>query len=245
MSRWKAAGIHLLISILLIGAVAALIVYFWYPPALFKMANADRLLLIMGGIDLVIGPLLTLIIYKASKPSLRFDLSVIALLQIGFLGYGIYTIYQSRPVFLVAVPDRFELVFANEISSEQLAEAKIERFRHLSIGKPQLAGALMPFDATERDDILFSAVSGGGDRQTMPKYFVEYADAVDTLMQHAKPLKIDSDPTSTQKLYDAAQRYNRNPSELRYLILGSSREYAVMLVEAKTGAIIGPVDADP
>jgi len=42
MSRWKAAFIHLLISVLIVGSVAAYIMYFWYPPALMHMAKADR-----------------------------------------------------------------------------------------------------------------------------------------------------------------------------------------------------------
>jgi hypothetical protein len=41
-----------------------------------------------GGRDLALGPLLTLIVFEPGKPSLKFDLSCIVLLQLGALLYG-------------------------------------------------------------------------------------------------------------------------------------------------------------
>lgn len=246
MSRWKAAFIHLLISLLVLGGVAACILYFWYPPALLHMAKADRLFLLIGCIDLVIGPLLTLIVYKTGKPSLKFDLSVIAALQAGFLVYGLHAAWISRPVFIVAVPDRFELVFANEISSKALQEARQEQFRALGYAKPKLVGALTPKDHKEVEDIIFSAAAGGGDIQTMPKYFVPYEVVVAGLMTHAKSIRASKDLNEKHldALEAAALSYGRKPSELKYLRLGSSRGFATMLVDHKTGEVVGPVNVE-
>lgn len=247
MSRWKASGLHLLISFVVIGLIASYIVYFWYPPALMHMAKADRLLMLIGGVDLIVGPLLTLIVYKANKPRLKLDLSIIALMQIVFLGYGLQTIWNSRPVFLVAVPDRFELVFANEITQKRLAEAKIERFRNLSVGKPTLVGAVMPENRKEQDAIFESALSGKGDLQTIPKYYVEYKQISDQLLKRGKPLSADKATSKalSDKLIHAAKAYDQDPDELVYFTLASSRHFAVLLVNKKTGVIIGPVNADP
>ena len=55
MTRWKASFIHLLISVAVVGSVAAYIIYFWYPLALIPMAKVDRLLGLVGGIDLIVG----------------------------------------------------------------------------------------------------------------------------------------------------------------------------------------------
>lgn len=247
MSRWKASSIHLLISALVVGSVAAYIMYFWYPPALMPMAKADRLLMLIGGIDLIVGPLLTLIVYKAGKPSLKFDLSVIALLQIGFLAYGLHTVWNSRPVFLVAVPDRFELVFANEITEERLAEAQLPQYRRLGFAKPVLVGAAMPSDPEVQVSIMFSAIRGEGDIQTMPKYYVDYSLVKKGLLARAKSL---SDRTQLSEhdigiLQDAAKSYGYLADEVRYVRLASSRNFAVMLLHADTGDIIGPVNLDP
>ncbi len=247
MSRWKASFIHLLISILVVGSVAAYIVYFWYPPALMHMAKADRLLMLIGGVDLVVGPLLTLIIYKAEKPKLKFDLAVIAIIQFSFLAYGLYTTWNSRPVFLVAVPDRFELVFANEINANELAKATDKRFNHLSFAKPELVGAAMPSDSKLQEEITMSALAGHGDIQTMPSYFVDYSQSSSNLLKHAKRLaESDELKASDAKLLQgAAKAYGYDVDRLRYLTLASSRGFAVILVEADSGKVVGPANLDP
>lgn len=251
MSRWKASFIHLLISLVIVGSVAACIIYFWYPPALMHMAKADRLLMLIGGVDLVVGPLLTLIIYKADKPKLKLDLAVIGIIQFVFLGYGLHTIWNSRPVFLVAVPDRFELVFANEITPKRLEAAKIERFRTLSFGKPKVAAAIMPKGFKEQEYIMNSAISGEGDIQTMPEYFVDYSQVSNALLKKAKPLREDKTLTAknADALNKAAQSYGYQADQLGYLHLASSRGFASILVNIKTAEIVGPanvdVDGDP
>ena len=247
MSRWKASGIHLLISLTIVGSVAAYIVSFWYPPALFQMARADMLLMLVGGIDLIIGPLLTLVIYRHNKPGLRFDLIVIAILQAAFLSYGLYTMYLSRPVFLVASAGRFDLVFANEISSAALAEATKTPYGTLGIGAPKLVGADLPQNQKAREAIMMSAFAGNGDLQDMPRYYTDYATIVPSLLASAKPLKPEKgiSQAAINTLIAAAKQHKRNPDDVRWLRLGSSRGFAVMLVEAGTGKIIGPVNADP
>ena len=77
MTRWRAGFIHLLISLLVVGSVAAYVIYFWYPIPLLPMAKADELLMMVGGIDLIVGPLLTLLVYKQGKKTLKMDLTVI------------------------------------------------------------------------------------------------------------------------------------------------------------------------
>jgi hypothetical protein len=59
---------------------------------LLGFAGAEGLLLLMAGIDIVVGPLLTLIVFKAGKKGLKFDLALIALAQAAFLAYGVWTI---------------------------------------------------------------------------------------------------------------------------------------------------------
>ena len=102
MSRWKAAAIHLSISALIGLATAALVFGVWFPPPYSHAAGADRLILLLLGVDIVVGPLLTLIVYRHGKWGMRFDLWVIALLQAGAFLYGMSVVLTSRPVFVVA-----------------------------------------------------------------------------------------------------------------------------------------------
>ena len=246
MTRWKASFIHLLISFFVVGTVAAYIIYFWYPLPLMHMAKADQLLMMVGGIDLIVGPLLTLLVYKHGKKTLRMDLTVIAVIQAVFLSMGLYTMFQSRPVFLVATSKRFDMVFANEIDPTRLSQAKIEKFKTLSFTKPLLVGAKFPTNIEEKTNIIMSALSGAGDIQTMPEYFVEYQELVPELLANSAPLQL-SQTVSEQALavlQEAAKHYGYQPDGVRYMHLGSVRGYAVMLIDAKTGRVVGPVNLD-
>ena len=100
--RYSAFLLHLLISGV-IGLIAVCIVFFvWYPDPLQDAVGVTEIFLILLSVDIVIGPLLTLLVYKPGKPSLKFDLSVIALLQLVALCYGMNTVFQGRPAFQCA-----------------------------------------------------------------------------------------------------------------------------------------------
>lgn len=246
MTRWKAAGIHLLVSVLVVALVGVAIMALWYPPALFKMAKAGKFMALIAGIDIVIGPLVTLIIYKHGKRLLKLDLAIIAALQVAFMAYGLNVMWQTRPVFLVAVPDRFELVFANEIEPADLAAGKRPEFRTLSATGPVLVGAQLPILSEERFELSMSGLAGR-DVQVIPKYYVPYDAAVASLLTKAQPLAVG--PETSQALSDAlieaARDAGKEPGQLLWLPLHGRRGTATMLVEAGSGRVVGPVAFDP
>ena len=49
------------------------------------------------GVAVVIGSLITLVIFDLKKKALKFDLSVIAALQLAALAYGCHVRFESRP----------------------------------------------------------------------------------------------------------------------------------------------------
>ena len=247
MTRWKASFIHLLISFLVVSSIAAYIITFWYPPALMRMAKADKLLMLVGGIDLIIGPMLTLLVFRQGKPTLRMDLTVIALLQAGFMAFGLYAAFVSRPVFMVASPRIFDLVFATDMDPELLAKGKEPQYRTLGVAKPLLVGAMIPTNAKESSDLMESISSGRGDLQYMPQFYVEYRQVALKLLANARPLKADNGVSAeaAAALQEAARGYGRQPEELRFMPLRSSRGFAAMLLDGKTGEVVGPADVDP
>ena len=109
MSRWQAAGIHIGITIVVAILVGTLLFGIWYPPPYFGAGGADHLMIVLVSVDLTIGPLLTLIVFKSGKWGMKFDLCAIALLQMAALGYGLSVMSKSRPIFLVGNIDRFVL----------------------------------------------------------------------------------------------------------------------------------------
>lgn len=188
LNRWQAFGGHLSFSLLLGLTVFALFRFVWYPDALFTLAGAGKLLFLVVGTDVVLGPLLTLIVFNPRKKSLIWDLTVILAVQIGALGYGVWVMAQSRPVFLVGVVDRYELVAANEIHPNELAKASRPEWRSLSWTGPTVVGAKASDDPEERMAQTMDAMQGGPDLAQLPKHFAPIEDLADQLTSRAHEL---------------------------------------------------------
>jgi hypothetical protein len=103
--------------------------FVWFPQPYLQAAGGGELFSILVGVDVVLGPLVTLIVFDTKKKYLKLDLAVIAILQFAALGYGLSVILQARPVYVVFAVDRLELVLASDIAPEELArDADLEDF---------------------------------------------------------------------------------------------------------------------
>ncbi|MFC7300818.1 TfpX/TfpZ family type IV pilin accessory protein [Cognatiluteimonas weifangensis] len=245
MTRWRAAGIHLLISLLVLSLAAALAIALWYPPSLFHVSGVDRLLLLLAAIDLTVGPLLTLLVYRHGKRGMRFDLTVIALLQAAFFAYGAHVFFQSRPVFLVGNVDRFELVFANQIAPADWARAR-PPYNHPGYGRPRLVGVAMPTEPQARNALLFEELSGHLAVQ-QPRLYRDYAAVAPQLHRRAHSLDaaLRSSPLAKARLQAALRRLDLPAAAVRWLPLDSSRGSAVQLVAAADARPLATVALDP
>ena len=153
--------------------------------------------------DLVLGPLISLIIFspQKSRTQLVADYSIVGMMQFAALVYGVSIIIASRPVFIVFVVDRFEVVTAAELSDGDIVESTNPKYRSLSWFGPVLVGAQFPVDVIERNKLLFSSVAGK-DIQLMPKYYVPYEKVIDLAQKKSKQFQflIDSHPEVKQNL---------------------------------------------
>jgi len=126
-TRGTAFAIHLTLSILVFSSLVAVMLIYWFPGDLFIMDGGWEGLKLVALVDLVLGPLLTLILFKPGKPGLKFDLSVIAAIQIAALGYGFYTTYNQRTVAVVYAEHAFYTVSAkaNREADETLKQLDV------------------------------------------------------------------------------------------------------------------------
>src|SRR6188768_2276762 len=115
-SRYRAALTHFCLSVLVVGTVFLLVYFLWFPEPLFRGAGGRDLFLVLALVDVTLGPLITLIIFKPGKRGLKFDLATIAFVQLVALAYGTHVLFEARPVWVVFLKDRFDLVRANEVS---------------------------------------------------------------------------------------------------------------------------------
>ena len=121
-NRYQAFAVHMAISLVIFFILLVCITQYWYPGILFDTGNGWKAIGMIVGIDLVLGPLLTLIVFNHNKSSLKFDLAVIALVQTAALAYGTWTIHQTRPVALVLMTNKFITYYATTKIGQDIQE---------------------------------------------------------------------------------------------------------------------------
>ncbi|HQU48981.1 MAG TPA: TfpX/TfpZ family type IV pilin accessory protein [Casimicrobiaceae bacterium] len=245
LNRFQAAGIHLAISTLVAATVLAALLLVWYPQPYFRLAGGAGLMLILIGVDVVLGPLLTLVVFDPRKKSLPIDLSVIALLQFAAFAYGISVIAQARPVYVVFAGERFTVVAANQIHPESLAAAK-PPFDTLPVDGPRLVGARMPDDPGERQKLVLLAASGI-DLPALPRHFVPFADVADDLKAKARPLAelYRGDAEAKARIDAGLARTGRPAGSLAWVPVLGRMEAATAIVDKSTGEVIAVLPVYP
>lgn len=174
--RLKVAGVHWLASLLVVSGVAALVFCVWYPYPFQILAGGGGLFWLLISVDLILGPLLTLVVFspKKSRRALVFDLFFIVILQLLALGYGLHTIYSARPVFLVHEVDRFQVIVAADVNELDLNGALAE-FQKLPRWGLRLIGVRSARDGTEALASVEMALAGR-DVALRPDWWVPLSD---------------------------------------------------------------------
>jgi hypothetical protein len=225
MSRGKASAIHLLISAGIAGAMVALMLTVWYPWPLFEAAGGSGLTMILVSVDMALGPLVTLIIFKSGKKGLKFDLALIALVQLSALAYGVHVVYLARPAFLVYTIDRFNLVTAAELDPLDLAQAASPEFRSPPVDGPRYIAAVLPADPKARDRILEFALQGK-DLHLFPQYYVPYEQEAQNALKRAKAVGAMLERDASGEVARYLQAAGRSQDSVRYLPLRARSAHA-------------------
>jgi hypothetical protein len=237
VTRWRASGLHLVISVAVALVVLALLLLVWYPGPMFEAAGGRDLLLILIGVDVVAGPLITLIIFRAGKRGLKLDLAVIGAVQLAALLYGTHIMFLARPAFIVFVKDQFQVAIAVELEPGNLAKAKYLQFKRPPLTGPILAFAEMPTDPAERSKVVDAAFVGL-DMQHFPQYFVPYPDRAKEVLETAWTIARmrKEEPLAAKVVDEYLARSGTKEADVRYLRLRARRAWLAVLIDAKTAA---------
>lgn len=111
--------IHFTLSLVVFCVLVGIMVFSWFPGELFFMEGGWDGLKIIAPIDLVLGPALTLVFYRPWKKNVKFDMSVIVLLQVLALGYGVHAAHGQRTAAIIFAQNRFETVSYTEFKAAQ------------------------------------------------------------------------------------------------------------------------------
>src|SRR6266853_4314170 len=173
--RLKASGLHLTGSACALTLVLGGLYLGWYRWPGWYLTGVVRILLIVGIVDLALGPTLTLLIANPRKPrrELARDIAVIVCVQLVALVYGATTLWRGRPLYYTFSVDRLEIVQASDLEAKEIALGRR--------GNPALAPhwyslprwiwAPLPDDPDEPARIAEGSVFGGQDVIQMPRYF--------------------------------------------------------------------------
>jgi hypothetical protein len=191
--RLKALALHLLASAAALSLIFGILYFGWYRWPGWYLADVSQVVLVMAGADLVIGPLLTFVVAGAGKPPkvLARDISVIVALQLCALVYGSASIWNGRPLYYAFSEDVLQIVQAYDIDAPELELARRQKAPFLPhwYSLPRWIWAPLPQDAAQRDQIVASAVTGGADVISMPRYFKPWDQGLPHLRMQLK--KVD------------------------------------------------------
>lgn len=214
--KLKVTGWHLLASALVAACVLLLVLGLWYPFPYLELSEGTGLLKLIIGVDLVAGPFLTFLLYQPSKAhrTLILDLSVIGLLQLAALAYGLSTVMAARPVYTVFEKDLLRIVHASDVYVSPGTHKP-----SLPLNGPLLQATLLPGEASRRNQILTDALERGIYESYRPELWAPYESAHSDILQASQPLSLllQKYPEAETLARKALKGKNFNLEELRYL----------------------------
>lgn len=237
---------HLGISIV-VGFIFAFFIFWLIYPAPYRlMLGVESIFLIVLLVDVVCGPLLTLILVSPAK-TLRerwLDFGLVGLIQIAALCIGISSLWMARPVALIFEVDRLVVVTANEIDITGLADAP-EKMRKLPLWGVMKGGTRGPKDSDEMFASLNKELAGISPAMR-PNWWVSWDQQMTEIRARAKPVSelINRRPEQAELLINAVKTSGLVLSQLSYLPLTSSkRKDWVALLDIKLRLVgYAPVD---
>ena len=240
-NRIYAFLIHLVLSVLVATMTIIMVFFVWYPNPLDQAVGVTEIFLILLGVDIIMGPVMTLVVYKQGKPGLMLDLCIIVILQFAALTYGISTVFMGRPAFIVFNKDRFDVTRWIDLdqASLKIAQQANNLSAEASWLSPRWVGAVAPVDKKRAEEILFTAVMGGADWPQLPELYVPLEQVKTQMLKRAQPLS-----TLRQRDKEGVLTNEQN-EQLRWLPLHSKNKDFTVLIDGNTAEIIKVIDIDP
>ena len=193
-----AAAMHLIISVVVAGLIAVLVFGFWFPSSLKDLVGGVNLFWIIIIVDVICGPLLTLVIFNPNKPraELRSDIALVAVIQLCALLYGIHTLAHARPVALVFEIDRFRVITYSDIVDEELPNVP-DWAQPWSLADIRTVG-LRATGTLEEKLSSIDASAQGVEPSQRPSRWQDYELSKKMVLDRARPLKALRDKYADQ-----------------------------------------------
>lgn len=222
-----------------------LVRYLWFPGGYFGISGVAKLFLILVAVNLVVGPGLSALLYKPGKWGLKFDLIVIACVEVSILGWAMHEILERRPAFVVFAVDRFEAVTISEVNLDPVKNSPLAATPGYG---PRLIYARLPTDVDVMNRLIDETVfEGKKDIERRPKFWRPYAQGIATAKAAAIPISNLLSPNDRRAAY--IQRWlaqqDRQADEYLYLPIQGRSADGIMILHADIGFPVAVLPVNP
>lgn len=232
---------HLLISLAIALFVMGFVFFVWYPSPLATAVGVTHIFLMLLVIDVILGPLLGLLVYKEGKKTLKMDLSIIILIQVIALIYVVYSIAQARPVWIAFNKDHFELVRNNNINTENIDQAK-EQYQRPTWLQAEYVGVKQATDPQEQQIEQMGVMLNGISLAQYPERYIP-------LEQVSEQMKMKAHALSELNLWNSdivvQQKIKAYPEATAWIPLETYGVPMVVLINKDQGEVVKIVDLRP
>ena len=245
MSKSRAALTHLWPTLLVLGVLAGLVLFAWYPYPFWQFGESGKFALLLILIAGFTGPFLTWLVYSKGKRGLILDLWVIAVIQLAAITWGTFSLYQNRPFFMVYAMDRFEVLSERDVDLTRVTEPK---FLDKPFVGPILLYADLPSDPAAYQKFLQEVMfEDQPDLQGRPEFWSLYTERQQLVLQKSKSLEalLKARPDSTDEIDKLVKDNGGDIHQLMFVpAMLKNGEFAVIL-DALSGEVIDTLMIDP
>ena len=238
MSRYRAFLIHLGISLTLFGLLAWLVVEVWYPDFFFYTDGGWQGLRLLLGVDLVLGPLLTVIVYKAGKPGLRFDLSMIGLVQTACLAIGVWIVRDQRPLAIAYVDGSFYSVCAQSFRE---FDAPVPDLSAFPGSYPKWVTVTLPDDLDEQGAIRSEMLRTGRMLATLADRYTPFKASDVDPNEASPPTEIVDRDRFTNAVPRWSEMHGGHIEDYRFFRFGARYVAEYLGFDGASGRFLGPL----
>lgn len=245
MTRPRVFLLRLAASVGLLLPVFAIVRLLWYPDGYFSIMAADTRFLLLAAAAFVIGPVLSAFVFKPGKASLRFDLGVLAAVELAAVVAAASMLYLQRPYYTVFAVDRFEAVTLGAVDLAGLpADVASRRPGH----EPRLVYAKMPDDPDVVSQLIDETVLQGlPDIDRRPTFWRPYQQAVPAIRAVSRPLAdlLAGDGQRATRVQRWLKRRDHDTGTLRFLPIRGRAGDGLVIIDSQTGYPLATLAVDP
>ena len=242
--KTKAAGLHFLLSLVVISFLIGLIIYFWFPSSIISISNFKEIALLIIIVDLILGPLLTFIVFKPQKKGLKLDLTFIALIQVSALMFGVYNLYKVHPLYITFNVDRFTLVSAMDARPENALHTE---FKIARISSPKFVVSKLPENIEEKNKLVLESLEkGSSDFELRSEYYHSFDNNIDEIIKKGlDPDVVFKDELSQQKLRKFINKNGKEVTDYVYLPIEGNAKDAIWALDPLTARPVDIINVIP